>query len=43
MIQLEDQTFPKRCGHLDGKSVVPAAEMCGKLRAPWTRASRARP
>ena len=35
--------LPKRCGHLDGKSVVPAAEMCGKLRAPWTRASRARP
>jgi 2-methylisocitrate lyase-like PEP mutase family enzyme len=33
MIQLEDQTFPKRCGHLDGKSVVPAAEMQGKLRA----------
>jgi 2-methylisocitrate lyase-like PEP mutase family enzyme len=33
MIQLEDQGFPKRCGHLDGKSVVPAAEMCGKLRA----------
>ncbi|MEK7944488.1 isocitrate lyase/phosphoenolpyruvate mutase family protein [Pigmentiphaga sp. YJ18] len=33
MIQLEDQTFPKRCGHLDGKSVVPAAEMAGKLKA----------
>ena len=33
MIQIEDQVFPKRCGHLDGKSVVPAAEMCGKLRA----------
>lgn len=33
MIQLEDQTFPKRCGHLDGKAVVPSAEMCGKLRA----------
>jgi 2-methylisocitrate lyase-like PEP mutase family enzyme len=33
MIQLEDQTFPKRCGHLDGKAVVPVAEMCGKLRA----------
>lgn len=33
MIQLEDQTFPKRCGHLDGKSVVPVAEMAGKLRA----------
>lgn len=33
VIQLEDQTFPKRCGHLDGKSVVPAAEMVGKLKA----------
>ncbi len=33
MIQLEDQTFPKRCGHLDGKTVVPAAEMRGKLQA----------
>ncbi len=33
MIQLEDQTFPKRCGHLDGKSVISAHEMCGKLRA----------
>ncbi len=33
MIQLEDQSFPKRCGHLDGKTVVPFAEMCGKLRA----------
>jgi 2-methylisocitrate lyase-like PEP mutase family enzyme len=33
MIQLEDQTFPKRCGHLDGKSVVPVGEMAGKLDA----------
>ena len=33
MIQLEDQTFPKRCGHLDGKRIVPMAEMEGKLRA----------
>jgi 2-methylisocitrate lyase-like PEP mutase family enzyme len=33
MIQIEDQTFPKRCGHLDGKSVVPVAEMEGKLHA----------
>lgn len=33
MIQLEDQGFPKRCGHLDGKTVVPVEEMCGKLRA----------
>ena len=33
MIQLEDQGFPKRCGHLDGKTVVPTREMQGKLRA----------
>jgi len=33
MIQLEDQTFPKRCGHLEGKALVPVAEMKGKLRA----------
>lgn len=33
LIQLEDQGFPKRCGHLDGKSVVGTAEMAGKLRA----------
>ena len=32
-IQLEDQTYPKRCGHLAGKSLVPAAEMVGKLKA----------
>jgi len=32
-IQIEDQTFPKRCGHLADKSVVPAREMAGKIRA----------
>ena len=32
-IQLEDQTTPKRCGHLAGKSLVPAAEMEGKIKA----------
>ena len=32
-IQLEDQTLPKRCGHLDGKTLVPRAEMQGKIRA----------
>ncbi|MBO0715954.1 MAG: isocitrate lyase/phosphoenolpyruvate mutase family protein [Rhizobiales bacterium] len=32
-IQIEDQDFPKRCGHLDGKALIPADEMCGKLRA----------
>ena len=32
-IQLEDQTFPKRCGHFTGKEVIPAAEMVAKLHA----------
>src|SRR4030088_2241760 len=32
-IQLEDQDFPKRCGHLDGKALIPAAEMRGKICA----------
>jgi len=33
---LEDQVNPKRCGHLDGKAVVPAAEMVKRLRAAVT-------
>ena len=41
MIQLEDQTFPKRCGHLDGKAVVAVAEMQGKLRAALDARARA--
>lgn len=32
-IHLEDQVSPKRCGHLDGKQVIPADEMAAKLRA----------
>jgi len=32
-IQLEDQTLPKRCGHLAGKTLVSAGEMRGKIRA----------
>lgn len=32
-VQLEDQTFPKRCGHFDGKGVIAAAEMTQKIRA----------
>lgn len=32
-IQIEDQVFPKRCGHFDGKDVIPAAEMTGKIKA----------
>lgn len=30
---IEDQTFPKRCGHYSDKSVVPVSEMVGKLKA----------
>lgn len=32
-IQLEDQVSPKRCGHFQGKDVIPADEMIGKIRA----------
>ena len=40
-LHLEDQTFPKRCGHLDDKTVVPRGEMVGKLRAARDAASDA--
>ncbi len=32
-MNLEDQVFPKRCGHMAGKEVIPAEEMAGKVRA----------
>jgi len=32
-IQLEDQEFPKRCGHFSGKSIIAAAEMVQKIHA----------
>jgi 2-methylisocitrate lyase-like PEP mutase family enzyme len=32
-IQLEDQEFPKRCGHFSGKSVIGSAEMVQKIHA----------
>lgn len=32
-LQLEDQAFPKRCGHMDGKQVIPAEEMAAKIKA----------
>ena len=32
-IQIEDQTMPKRCGHLQDKSLIGAGEMAGKIRA----------
>ena len=32
-IQLEDQVFPKKCGHFSGKEVIPLEEMLPKIRA----------
>jgi len=32
-VNIEDQVFPKRCGHMEGKQVIPADEMAGKVRA----------
>lgn len=32
-IQLEDQMIPKRCGHMEGKELVPVAEAAAKIRA----------
>jgi len=32
-IQLEDQVSPKRCGHMEGKDVIPLAEAAAKIRA----------
>jgi 2-methylisocitrate lyase-like PEP mutase family enzyme len=32
-IQIEDQSFPKRCGHFSGKELIRAEEMVGKVRA----------
>lgn len=32
-IHIEDQIFPKRCGHVAGKELIPAEEMVGKIKA----------
>jgi 2-methylisocitrate lyase-like PEP mutase family enzyme len=32
-LQIEDQIFPKRCGHFSGKEVIPSAEMVEKVKA----------
>ncbi|WP_432816857.1 isocitrate lyase/PEP mutase family protein [Sulfitobacter sp. JB4-11] len=32
-LQVEDQTYPKRCGHLADKALIPASEMAGKIKA----------
>jgi 2-methylisocitrate lyase-like PEP mutase family enzyme len=41
VIQLEDQAFPKRCGHLSDKKLIPAAEMAGKIKAAVDARDRA--
>ena len=48
-IQIEDQVFPKKCGHFSGKAVIPLAEMVQRSKPPWivaaiktSRSSRAR-
>lgn len=38
-IHIEDQEFPKRCGHLPGKRLVPVEEMCEKIRSAVTAKS----
>jgi len=32
-LQLEDQSYPKRCGHLSDKTLISSSEMCGKIKA----------
>ena len=31
-LHIEDQVFPKRCGHLDGKALISADDMISKIR-----------
>lgn len=40
-LQLEDQTSPKRCGHLSGKELVAASDMVGKIKAAVDARSKA--
>ena len=40
-IQLEDQAWPKKCGHTQGKALIPLPEMLGKLRAAADAAAEA--
>ena len=40
-IQLEDQAMPKRCGHMEGKEIVPLADAAAKIRAAVRARSRA--
>ena len=34
-IHLEDQVAPKKCGHMDGKQVIPAGEMARRSGPRW--------
>ena len=36
-VMIEDQVWPKRCGHMAGKAIVGAEEMAGKLKAALER------
>jgi len=38
-IQIEDQQFPKKCGHLNDKRLIPAEDMCRKVAAARSAAS----
>lgn len=38
-IQIEDQRFPKKCGHLNDKQLIPAVDMCRKIEAARRAAS----
>jgi len=40
-VNIEDQVFPKRCGHMEGKQVIEADEMAGKVRAMAAARDRA--
>jgi 2-methylisocitrate lyase-like PEP mutase family enzyme len=40
-IQIEDQVVPKRCGHMDGKEIVPLADAVAKIRAAVSARSNA--
>ena len=40
---IEDQVFPKRCGHIDGKEILPIDEFAGKLRAAIAMQKRHNP
>jgi methylisocitrate lyase len=40
-VNIEDQVFPKRCGHMEGKQVIDAEEMVGKVRAMAAARDRA--